>query len=99
MKYKACLFSPDGDWVTDYRGCETIQEVWDNLADMGSRWFFYPFHTVIRDNGLVTTHLKRIVEAGEPFADLAGCTIQTFAKMLKEHPQDELTALWGDYAS
>ena len=49
-KYQAVLFHPQGDHVTDFRHMETdhndiglqIEEVWDRINDMGSRWIFYP---------------------------------------------------------
>lgn len=59
--YRAILFSPDGeDFVTDYPR-ETVDEVWDALADSGSRWYFYPICAVIRD-GAVIGKSKRIVD-------------------------------------
>ncbi len=61
--YKAILFSPDGDFVTDFRNRETKQDVWDELANMGSRWIFYPIAFVATDTTIVDTpegmeHLK-----------------------------------------
>lgn len=44
--YKAILFAPDGDWVTDCPG-DTIEEVIEQLENLGSRWFFYPFQGII----------------------------------------------------
>jgi len=44
--YKAILFAPNGEFVTDYEA-ESIAEVWRLIDDGGSRWFFYPFPFVI----------------------------------------------------
>jgi hypothetical protein len=54
MKYKAILFHPEGDYVTDFRSA-TINEVWEKLADMGSRWVFYPIAFVATDKTIVDT--------------------------------------------
>ena len=40
--YQAILFHPEGDYVTDFTGRATVQEVWEEIAEMGSRWIFYP---------------------------------------------------------
>ena len=93
--YKALLVAPDGDWVTDFRECETPEEVQEQLADMGSRWYFYPFHAVIRDNGISTTYRQRIIADLTPFGDMEGRTIKTFAKMVKNTPDEELQAILG----
>lgn len=39
MNYKATLFHPEGDSVTDFRR-DTKEEVWNEVANMGSRWIF-----------------------------------------------------------
>jgi hypothetical protein len=88
--YKAVLFAPDGDYVTDYRR-ETIEEVREALADQGSRWFFYPFEAIIRAHSL-TRDTLRIVEAAEPIEHLSGRTIKTVSRTLAAMPDDELAA-------
>jgi len=40
--YSAVLFAPDGENVRDFRGHNDIDEVWELISDMGSRWIFYP---------------------------------------------------------
>lgn len=94
-KYKAVLFAPDGDWVVDFRGCETIEEVQDKLCNMGSRWIFYPFHAVIVDRGALTTRTQRLVDVAHPFEEYKGCTIKTFKKMLNELPTEEVLTILG----
>jgi hypothetical protein len=80
-KYKAVLFSLDGDWVTDHRR-GTIEAVEGALADQGSRWYFYPFHAVIIDHGQLTTKRQRLVSVAEPFEDFKGKSISTFKGFL-----------------
>ena len=93
--YKAVLFAPDGDWVTDYRESESIEAVEEALCDQGSRWYFYPFHAVIRDNGSLTTSRQRLVSAAMPFEDMQGRTIKTFARMLADTPEENIEAILG----
>jgi hypothetical protein len=91
-KYKAILFAPDGDWTTDHAR-DTVEEVYDALADQGSRWYFYPFHGVIRDNGSLTRASQRLVSAAYPFEDMKGRSVKTFGRMLAETPENELEAI------
>lgn len=93
--YKAVLFAPDGDWVTDYLERETIEEVEQLLADQGSRWYFYPFHAVIVDKGGFTSARQRLVSVAYPFEDMKGRSISTFAQMIRELPENELVAILG----
>lgn len=86
--YKAILFALDGDWVTDYRGCETKFEVEQHLANQGSRWFFYPIEFVIVDKGPLTTMNQRIVAAPDfpwEFKSFEGKTIGSVRKYFQEH--------------
>ncbi len=41
----------DGDYVTEKTGFDSIQDAWNHANDMGSRWFFYPFHFVTTASG------------------------------------------------
>ena len=88
MSYKAVLFAPDGEWVTDCPGGD-IEDVIEQLCNLGSRWIFFPFHAIIRDNGL-TTRQHRLVDVAEPFEHMKGCTINTFSRMISQMPESEL---------
>ena len=81
-KYKAIYFSPDGDWVTDCRECLSVEEVWECIADRGSRWFFFPFPAVIIDKGAYTSSTQKIVDIIPEFKFLKGKTIKTVSKFL-----------------
>lgn len=75
------MFSPDGDYVTDFR-CKTIEEVWKKINYTGSRWFFYPFAAVIKDNG-ITTQRQRIIDTNDfPHCGWIGLTIKQVIKDL-----------------
>ena len=47
--FKAVLIAPDGASVTDFRNCNTVKECEDKIADMGSRWIFYPYVLVVNE--------------------------------------------------
>lgn len=79
--YKAILFAPDGDYVTDFTNTDTKQEVWDKINDMGSRWVFYPICFVAK---------KIIVDTPEGLEHLKGKTIKQISEHLKNTDQDEL---------
>jgi hypothetical protein len=95
MTYQAILFAPDGDYVTDFAGSESIEEVTDKLADMGSRWYFYPFAFVIRDKRIVSLSVsfmgtdvlmrQRIVNAAPELGILKGKSVQTVHGFFEEH--------------
>jgi hypothetical protein len=87
--YKAALFAPDGDWITDYRA-STIKDVWLIHENSGSRWFFYPIIVIITDHGTVTTATQRIVDAPDLLADFKGKSLRTLSKFIKEN-QDWVT--------
>ena len=72
--YKAILFHPEGDFVTDFYNKQTKQDVWDLVNDMGSRWIFYPIVFVATD--------KTIVDTPEGLEHLKGKRISTVKKYL-----------------
>ena len=49
-KYRAMLISIDQDDQAYVFDCEsdTVQGVWDQVNDMGSRWIFYPIPIITR---------------------------------------------------
>lgn len=48
--YKLICMAFDGEYVTEGE-FKTIDEAWERSEDMGSRWFFYPFHFVLTSSG------------------------------------------------
>ena len=75
-QYKATLFHPEGDFVTDFRGEKTISDVWEGINSMGSRWIFYPLCFVTTD--------KTIVDTPEGMEFLKGKRIKTVKKYLSD---------------
>jgi len=38
----------DGDYQRERLKFDTIGEAWEYSNDLGSKWFFYPFHFVVK---------------------------------------------------
>ena len=91
VKYKAILFAVDGDWVTDCKG-NTKEEVIEQLANKGSRWFFYPFEGIIRDYGITTSN-QRVVDMAPPLEYLAGKSIRTLKRIIMAIPENTIASL------
>lgn len=89
--YRAILIAPDGDWVTDFKR-ETITEVEEELADMGSRWIFYPFHAVIKA-GSQFIDRRRLLSVAWPFEDYKGHTVGTFRRAIAAMPDEHKEAI------
>lgn len=91
--YKVILLTPDGeDYQLEGKDCTTIDEAVEVSADMGSRWFFYPFHFIIRDmktkgyyNGKEINN-KRILETPYGLEFFKGLAVKTVREWLKTHP-------------
>ncbi len=74
--YKAILFHPEGDFVTDFTDRTDIQDVWNEVNEMGSRWIFYPIPFVATD--------KTVVDCPEGLEFLKGKRIRTVVNFFKE---------------
>jgi len=73
-KYKAILFAPDGDFVTDFYS-DNKEDIWDSVNDMGSKWIFYPIVFIATD--------KTIVDTPEGLEHLKGKRITTVRNHIK----------------
>ena len=63
----------DGEYKTNRPEFESIEKTWEYSNDLGSTWFFYPFHFVTSKSG------KTIKDAPEPFTHLVGSRTKTLA--------------------
>jgi hypothetical protein len=73
--YKALLAHPEGDFVTDFKNKNNIQDVWDEVGNMGSRWIFYPIVFVCTD--------KTVIDTPDGMEFLKGKRITSLVKYLK----------------
>lgn len=46
-QYQLVCFSYDGEYIRDFKA-DTVDEVKEFAANMGSRWFFYPIETIAK---------------------------------------------------
>ena len=82
--YKGVLFAPDGDWVVDYHG-DTKKEVIEQLANRGSKWYFYPLEGVILNKGGLAKSSQRLVDAAPPIELLKGKALKTVKRYLERN--------------
>jgi hypothetical protein len=47
--YQLLCMSFDGDYITETLKFESIKNAWEYSNDLGSKWYFYPFHFVIKN--------------------------------------------------
>lgn len=96
--YQLICMSFDGDYVTERFEFNSIDGAWEYANDLGSKWYFYPFHFVIEGETIkdTPTHLeffknKSINEVKKIFnqlsekKDLHGADIDTFMFALIDH--------------
>lgn len=72
--YKLILIAPDGDYVTE-KAQESVDECCEQSANMGSRWIYFPFHFIIKDNGRVNMK-QRIIEPPDGMDFLKGKSLK-----------------------
>jgi hypothetical protein len=93
-KYQAILISPDGiDYVTDFSElhCKSITEVWEYIANMGSKWFFYPIPFVIKANSFHNKN-ERILDIPDNFPlELKNKSVKTVMQWIADN-QDYIKA-------
>lgn len=86
MPYKLICMSFDGDHVTERPEFETVEATWEHDNDMGSRWYFYPFHFVVTASGCT------IVDAPFPLEYLERRRVRTVAHLFEAHSKDPAMA-------
>ena len=62
-KYQLLCMSFDGSFVIERPVFDSIEEAWEYSDDLGSKWYFYPFHFVfsgrtIKDTDERISYLK-----------------------------------------
>ena len=58
-KYKLICMSFDGEYQIEHPIFNTIEDAWKYSSELGSKWYFYPFHFVVSESG------KTIQASGE----------------------------------
>lgn len=78
MSFNLIVMAFDGDAQVERVGFKTIEEAWEHDNDMGSRWYFYPFHFV------TTASSKTVIDAGWGLEELKGKRLKTVRALFKE---------------
>ena len=75
--YQLICMAFDGDYVTERPEFKSIDDAWEYSNNLGSKWFFFPFHFVIKnltikDSPDLLKHFnnKRIKTVSKSFAHL-----------------------------
>lgn len=76
---KLLCMSFDGDSKIERPEFSTIEEVWNYSNDIGSKWYFYPFHFVVT--------AKTIKDTPERLSFLKGKRISTVKKLFKKESE------------
>lgn len=84
--YKAILFSPDGDFVTDCEA-ETVEKVWEKVNELGSKWYFYPIPAVVHNVGRVTPEAI-LVDVTPAMSEYRRRKVRTLQTDLRNHPEE-----------
>lgn len=74
--YSAICFAPNGEYVRDFYS-DSKESISEEINNMGSRWFFYPFVFIATE--------KTIVEAPNCLEFLNGKRIKTVERFFKEN--------------
>ena len=76
MRKLICM-SFDGDYQTEGT-FKNADECWERSNDMGSRWYFYPFHFVVTESG------KTIVDSPWGMEGFNGKRFETVRKIFHD---------------
>ena len=76
-KYNLICMGFDGDYVTEKTGFDSVDSAWKRSNDMGSRWYFYPFHFVTSESG------QTIIDTGQGLESFKGKQVKTVTKAFK----------------
>ena len=74
--YSAICFAPNGEYVRDFYS-DSKESISEEINNMGSRWFFYPFVFIATE--------KTIVETPNCLEFLNGKRIKTVEQFFKEN--------------
>jgi len=79
--YIGLLIALDGEYVTDYQG-KTVDEVIKQLANRGSRWYFYPLEAVIKDSRTPVEN-RKLIDVAPPLEDFKGKKVKTLLNFVR----------------
>lgn len=75
--YTLIVMSFDGDYRREESGFTKVQDAWEHAADMGSKWYFYPF-------GFVVDESDTVIGTPDLMTHLEGISLRDLAAHFKE---------------
>ena len=88
--YKLICMSFDGDYQTEHPAFDDIESAWDYSNNLGSKWFFYPFHFIAdapelleHFKGLRVASVQKIFKLASEKPELQDADAETFAFSLQ----------------
>ena len=79
---KLICMSFDGEFQVERPVFQTINDAWEYSNDLGSKWYFYPFHFVVTDSLLT-------IRSAPPLGKrLEGKRVQTVVDIMSKHSMD-----------
>jgi len=76
---KLIVMAFNGEYKMEQGGFKTVDDAWARSNDMGSRWYFYPFHFVVSASG------KTIIDAPELLEWTKGRRVNTVQRIFEKH--------------
>ncbi len=76
--YKLICMSFDGNFVTERDEFDSVAEAWECSENLGSKWYFYPFHFV------VSASKKTVIDAGQWLEHFNGKRLDTVRSRFAE---------------
>lgn len=89
--YKAILFSYNGSYTTDFKGCKSTKEVWHNINNAKSAMKYFPIACVIKDRGSRFNEGERIIQAPDDFKWFRGLSVAEVRVILENDHRDGLS--------
>ena len=83
MKYKLICMSFDGEYKTERPEFENKESAWIYSNNIGSKWYFYPFHFLVTKSG------KTIKDCAYPLDIFIGSRVDRVAKIFNSHSMIE----------
>lgn len=77
MVYQLVVMSFDGDYKRERPEFENTDDAWSYASDLGSKWYFYPFHFVV-------DQASEIASAPSPMEHFEGMTLADVADHFAE---------------
>jgi hypothetical protein len=77
MKYKLICMSFDGDYIEERPFFDSIEDAWNYSNNLGSKWFFYPYHFVVTESG------KTIRDSAPRLTQYRGLRTKTVANIFE----------------